>query len=92
MQTFTIEPCPSAKAFEIFLKHKRIDLSKAEKTLGKIGKTGATSAVVLLGMVDGKPVSIYASGRIMIKETTRQESEKISKKLMAALEKGECIS
>ncbi|MDO8554329.1 MAG: hypothetical protein Q7S22_05955 [Candidatus Micrarchaeota archaeon] len=91
MNTITIEPCASAKAFDIVIKDKKIDIRKAEKIIDKIGRVAAATEVVLLGTLDAKPVTVYASGRVMIKECTRKEADKIGNKLIDALEKGKAI-
>lgn len=91
METFTVEPCASAKAFDIVIKGKKIDIKKAENVLEKIGKVAAVTEVVLLGTVNSKPVTVYASGRIMIKNCTKKDADEIGKKLISHLEKNRCI-
>ncbi len=74
----TVEPCASSKAYEIRFGNK-IDMKKAEQALGKM--VLSAMEVVLLCKINGKPVSIYASGRAMIKEVSPEEAKAISRKL-----------
>lgn len=84
----TVEPCASAKAYEIKFTKKKIDINKAKEALGDA--VLSAMPVVLLCQINGKAVSIYASGRAMIKETNKKESEEIARileeKLRTALE------
>ncbi len=91
METFTVEPCASAKAFDIVIKDKKIDIKKAERVIEKIGKVAAATEVVLIGVLDSRPLTIYASGRIMIKECNKKDADKIGKKIIDSLEKNGCI-
>ena len=75
---YIIEPCATAKAFEIKFG-KTLDL---EKLAGKFKENEVFSLtkVVLLVKINQAPVSIYASGRA-IKEATKEETQKIVEKL-----------
>lgn len=83
----TVEPCASAKAYEIKFT-KKININKAREALGDA--VLSSMPVVLLCKIRGKPVSIYASGRAMIKEANAQEADAIAKilseKLRGAME------
>ncbi|MEK6981802.1 MAG: hypothetical protein AABX38_02625 [Candidatus Micrarchaeota archaeon] len=76
---YIIEPCATAKAFEIKFG-KTLDL---EKLAGKFKENEVFSLtkVVLLVKINQAPVSIYASGRAMVKEATKEETQKIAEKL-----------
>lgn len=89
MDFYAIEPCATSDAFEIrFKKEVRIDLAKAEKALARIGEVLARTAVVLIFKADDYSASVYASGRIMLKNVTREEAERFAGRLSSALEKG----
>ncbi len=92
---FVVEPCTTAKGIEIKLREKRIDLKKAEAALGRAGEVVASSPVVLLAKFKGLQLSIYGSGRIMVKGVKRTETkrvEKIARELLSELEKEGAIS
>ncbi|MBI2080010.1 hypothetical protein HYT84_04545 [Candidatus Micrarchaeota archaeon] len=86
---YTVEPCASSKAFEIVFKNKRINIEKIGGS--KIGEIIAKTPVILVLNVNGKSVSIYASGRIMLKNLTKPESEELAKKLVKDLEESDAI-
>jgi len=89
MDFYTLEPCATSNAFEIrFKRAVRIDLGKAEKALAKKGEVLARTSVVLVFKADDYSASVYASGRIMLKDVTRDEAEKLAGALTHALEKG----
>jgi len=95
---FIIEPCTSANGFEIKFKdkEKRIDLKKAEAALSKIGTTISGPSVLAAKLKDadgGLTLSVYGSGRIMIKapegakKMMKEEAERVAKKILALFEK-----
>ncbi|MBU0532932.1 hypothetical protein KKB44_05565 [Candidatus Micrarchaeota archaeon] len=86
---FVVEPCATANGFEIKFK-KAINLVKAEEAISSLGKTIASSPIVLLAKIKNYSVSVYASGRIMIKSNTKmseKSAEQLAKKLSHAFEK-----
>lgn len=86
---YTIEPCATSDSFEIkFAKGAKIDIEKAAKALGRACQVLAKTPVVLVLKADDHSASVYASGRIMLKNVTREEAESIGRKYAAALEKG----
>jgi hypothetical protein len=91
---FVVEPCASSNGFEIKLKGKRIDIKKAEQAVSVIGETKATSPIVMLSVIKGYQVSVYASGRLMVKSEERMSEEdatKLAKEIMSAFEKSGAI-
>ncbi|HLC69143.1 MAG TPA: hypothetical protein VJH24_04860 [Candidatus Bilamarchaeaceae archaeon] len=78
----TVEPCASAKAYEIKFGRK-IDIEKLQQALGEA--VVSSTPVVLLCRINGKPVSIYASGRAMIKDISKEKAEEIGRKLVEFL-------
>jgi len=86
---YIVEPCTTAKGFEIKLKDKKIDLMKAEGALSTIGEVvGKSGAVLLVKMEKGLSLSIYASGRMMVKgkKATQTEADRLATKICGALE------
>ena len=77
-----IEQCASAKAYEIKFQQK-INMEKAHAALKET--IFSFTHVVILCKLDGKPVSLYASGRAMIKNADEKEAQAIANKLMAIL-------
>jgi len=91
---FVVEPCTTANGFEIKLKGKKIDLEKAEKAVSSLGEALATSSVVMLASIKGYSVSVYASGRMMVKSESKmseKEATKLAKEIISAFEKGGAI-
>ncbi len=87
---FVVEPCTSAKGIEIKLKGKRLDLKKAETVFARAGEVVASSPVVLLAKYAGVQMSVYGSGRIMVKGVKRTETKRVealARELLAVLEK-----
>jgi len=95
MKYYVIEPCSSANGVEIKLKDRRIALPAAEKALSKIGVIIASMPVVIVAKVRKYSVSVYGSGRIMVKAAKKPAAKDVNAlavRLMVALEKGGAIS
>jgi len=92
---FVVEPCNSSGGFEIKLRERRLDLSRCEKVLENIGSVAGNTGIVLLAKVDDYALSVYGSGRIMVKskkkKPRRADMESLSSKIMDALEKGGAV-
>ncbi|VVC04280.1 Uncharacterised protein [Candidatus Bilamarchaeum dharawalense] len=87
---FVVEPCSSSNGVEIKLKNKKIDLKKAELLLSSLGN----SPVVILAKFKDYSVSLYASGRIMVKgkkKINHKQGNGIAKELITILEKGNAL-
>ena len=78
MKYYVVEPCTTSNGFEIKLKEK-IDLQKAESIFSKSGEIVASSPVVLLIKLKHYSLSIYASGRMMVKSEKKMKKEDIDK-------------
>lgn len=87
-----IDSCTSTNSFEVKLKDRKIDLGMAGPALRTLGEEAASTTVVLLFKIRGHAVSIYASGRMLIKETDKKTAEGLAKELVSALEKGGAIA
>lgn len=94
---FLVEPCNSSGGFEIKLRAGKLDLAKCEQVLGAIGSVAGSTGIVLLAKVDRFALSLYGSGRIMVKSATRgkkptrAEVEKMADRLMNELEKAGAV-
>jgi hypothetical protein len=91
MNYFVVEPCNSSGGFEIKLRERKLDLARCEKVFEKIGSMAGNTGVVLLAKVDDYTLSVYGSGRIMVKSKKRKQRadiEALSSRIMAALEAG----
>lgn len=91
---FVVEPCASSNGFEIKLRGKRIDMKKAEQAISGIGETKATSPIVMLALIKGYNVSVYASGRLMVKSEERlsqEDATALAKEIVTAFEEGGAI-
>lgn len=73
---FILEPCTSANGVEIKFKDKPIDLGKMERLIEEKGGTcAATTKVVLIAKLSGFDLSVYASGRIMVKSDKKNKEQ-----------------
>lgn len=84
---YVVEPCTTASGIEIKLK-KKIDLKKAEKAFSRHGEAAGSGGVVLLTEYKGYSISVYASGRMMVKgkKIDVKEGEQLAKELIPLLE------
>jgi hypothetical protein len=92
---YVIEPCTTANGVEIKLREKRIDLAKAEAAFASLGDVVGSSGVVLLAKVGAYSVSVYGSGRMMVKgrkKPSARAAEALARRLVAALEKAGAIA
>ena len=89
---YVVEPCKSSGGVEIKLQ-KKIDIKKAERALSKHGEVAGSSPVVLLVGFKGYTVSVYGSGRMMVKgkKINLKAGEELAKELVSILEKGGAI-
>jgi len=81
---FTLEPCNSARAYEIKFAEP-IELKKAEVALSKKYEILASTTVMLMVNIDNNAVTIYTSGRALIKYVTKEKAEEIGRKLVEFL-------
>ena len=91
---FVISPCATANGVEIRLDGRRIELAKAEAAFAAIGEVVGSSAVVLLAKLGAYTISVYASGRMMVKgrrKPTDKEAGALARKIIAAMEKAGAI-
>ena len=79
---YTFEPCASSKGFEVKF-NTQLHLEKID-----LGEVIAETPVVKMVTFEGHAVSLYASGRAMFKNISRQEAETLAKKLYKNLKKG----
>jgi hypothetical protein len=86
---YTIEPCSTSNAYELkFVERIKIDLEKASTILGQVGEVLAKTPVVLVLKANNFNASVYASGRIMMKNVNKKEAENLGSKLIDSLDKG----
>ncbi|MGV8085086.1 MAG: hypothetical protein ACP5N9_02410 [Candidatus Bilamarchaeum sp.] len=91
---FILEPCTSANGLEIKFKEKSIDLEKTEHLVERKGGTvAATTKVVLIGKLDGFDLTVYASGRIMVKsdKKNKEQTTKFCNLLVEQMSSFNCI-
>ncbi|MCI0503932.1 hypothetical protein L0Y65_04435 [Candidatus Micrarchaeota archaeon] len=86
---FVIAPCTTANGVEIRLNGRRIDLARAGAAFAKLGEVAGSSPVVLLVKMGGYSISVYGSGRMMVKgerKPTDKAAQDLAKKILSALE------
>ena len=91
---FVIEPCSTSDALEVKLKGKRIDLRKAGEALSHIGTVAGGTPIVLLSKIRNYSVSVYASGRMIVKgeeKPQKREVKKLTYEMLSVLEKHHAI-
>lgn len=87
---FVISPCATANGVEIKLDGKKIDMAKAGAAFARLGDVVGSSPIVLLAKTGGYTISVYGSGRMMVKgklKPTEKAAHALAKKIIAALEK-----
>jgi len=87
---FVVEPCVTAGGFEIKFKDKDLDLKKAANALTRIGEVIGESQIVMLVKVDHYSLSVYASGKILVKskqEIKAKDVTELANRLTKLLEK-----
>ncbi|MFH2106715.1 MAG: hypothetical protein ABII22_05635 [Candidatus Micrarchaeota archaeon] len=72
MECYTFEPCASSNSFEAKFK-KRINLDKVD-----FGDVIARTDVVILLNIGKKAVSIYASGKLMLKDISKKQAKDLT--------------
>jgi hypothetical protein len=88
MKYYVVEPCRTSAGFEIKLKEP-LDLKKARAAFTKLGTVAAESPVVLLVKLDDYTISVYGSGRMMVKSQKKMkqaEIESLADKIVRELE------
>ena len=90
LSDFVGKPCKSRVAFEFIPKKRvKLDLEKAAKDLREDGVFIEIETPFLLVLKIGVPVTLFQSGKILIKETNvEQEARKTALKLVKLLKKG----
>ena len=94
MRYYVVEPCTTSGGFEIKLEDGGIDLEMAEGVFSSLGKVVAKTPVVLLVQVDNYSISVYKSGRMMVKCDEKMDQEKadgIAGRIIRALVDGGSI-
>ena len=86
---YTIEPCATMNAFEIkFKKATKINLERASAALKVLGEILGQTPIVIFLKSNSYSVSIYASGRVVLKNIMREDAERIGRRIADALEQG----
>jgi TATA-box binding protein (TBP) (component of TFIID and TFIIIB) len=92
---YTVEPCASSHAYEIRLRKGKINLDRVN--LDMAGKEGAGNAsenacevfartpVILMAKTGKCSLSIFASGRIMLKGIGKTEAVSLAREIMKKL-------
>ena len=76
---YTFEPCASSNSFEIRFK-KQINLDKID-----FGNVLAKTGVVMLLKFDGAAISIYTSGKAMMKNIEAKKAKKLARVIYCKL-------
>ena len=91
---YVIEPCTTANGIEIKLKGRKIDIPAAERALSGLGASVVSAPVVLVAKMDDYSISVYGSGRMMVKTDKKIPDKKIealAKKIISAFESNGAI-
>ena len=79
MTFFTLKPCKSSAAFEMVPeKEVKIDLKEASETLVSCGFELVLNAKVILIVKKDFEVSIYPSGKLIIKTDSKEVAENVA--------------
>lgn len=91
---YVIEPCATANGIEIKLRGRKIDLKSAEKALAGMGASAFSGPVVIMAKLGAFSISVYGSGRMMVKTGKKagsKEIEALAKRIIAAFEESGAI-
>ncbi len=66
-----IAPCPSSNSYEVFFEN--LDFEKLKR------HARASTHVMLLMVVLGKITTVYKSGRVLVKDASREEAEEVAR-------------
>lgn len=91
MEYIILAPCVTAKTRELRLRGK-IDIIKAGKELPPDAEIIGLTGVFLTLAYKGKSLSIYPSGKIIIKDSEGEEAKSLLREVFALLEKKGCLS
>ena len=87
LSEFTQKPCRSKMAYE-FLPNKKVkvDLEKAAEEICGVGKIELQSKVLLMARIDEKVVTLFPSGKILVRgERDEELAKKIAQKCVKTL-------
>ncbi len=90
MEYVILSPCTTAKSRELRMRGK-IDLAKAEESLSKDHDITGRTEVFLAFAYKGKPITLYSSGKIVVKEAESEEAKALLKEVLALLEGRGCL-
>jgi ArsR family metal-binding transcriptional regulator len=90
MDYVILSPCVTAKTRELRMRGK-IDLGKAEQELSRNYEIVAKTDVFLSFVYREKPVSLYSSGKIIVRESEGEEAKEILKGVFSLLEERGCL-
>jgi len=88
LREFIGKPCRSGTSFEFLpKKSQKLDLKKiAEKLRGKNILVEAETPYLIILVLDGKSVSLFQSGKIMVKSTKEEKTaSETAKNLIEAI-------
>jgi len=89
---YVVSPCKTSGGMEIKLKDCRIDLKKAEAAFSALGQVVGGGDVVLLAKVGQYSISVYASGRMLVKDKIDDaEAHRLAQQILAELDKNKAI-
>ena len=88
MTFFTLKPCKSSAAYEMVPEKKvNIDLKTASETLNGVGFEIVLNAKVILIVKKNVEVSIYPSGKLIVKTDSRGDAENVANEVYQSIVK-----
>ncbi len=89
LEDYTGKPCRSKMAYEFLPKKQvKINLEIAREELEKIAKTEIASKVLLMIKLENAVISIFPSGKILVRGEKEEEKAKLlAKKAIKVLKK-----
>lgn len=77
LSDFTQKPCRSKMAYEFLPKKKvKINLEKAAEELEEAGSIEIKSKVLLMAKINSKTVSLFPSGKILVRGEREEKAAK----------------
>jgi formylmethanofuran dehydrogenase subunit C len=82
-----VDACTSSDSYQLqFNRRFRLDMKKSAAAISKIGEIIGETKVVLLGKVDRAGVSLFDDGRVLVKNTSKEQAAVIGRRVVDALE------
>lgn len=81
---YTVEPCGAKKTYEIVLPFS-LDLEDVKKKIHSFAEVIAEAPAILIFKYEGRAISLYKSGKFLLKGVNQEQAEKLADRLIEKL-------